>query len=120
VLIVGPGGGRQLASDAAATAAWLAAGGHLLALGLGAADAAALLPFKVEIKNGEHIAAYFEPAGTGSLLAGISPSDVHNRDPRVVPLVTSGVAVIGNGILAKAEHAAVVFCQLVPWHFEQR
>ena len=25
---------------------------------------------------------------------------------------------IGNGILAKAENTNVVFCQLVPWHFE--
>jgi hypothetical protein len=28
--------------------------------------------------------------------------------------------VIGNGVLAKAEHANVVFCQLVPWQFEQK
>src|SRR5262249_44206068 len=34
VLIVGPGGGRQLAGDAAALDSWLKAGGHVLAIGL--------------------------------------------------------------------------------------
>jgi hypothetical protein len=34
VLIVGPGGGKELAGDAAALGEWLRAGGHVLALGL--------------------------------------------------------------------------------------
>ena len=38
VLIVGPGGGQQLAAHAAAIAEWLKAGGHLLAIGLDQAD----------------------------------------------------------------------------------
>jgi hypothetical protein len=120
VLIVGPGGGRKLAGDAAAIAAWLNAGGHLLAIGLDGADAAAFLPFKVEMKKTEHIAAYFEPFGRNSLLAGIGPGDVHNRDPRELPLVSSGVSVIGNGVLAQAKKGRVVFCQLVPWQFAQK
>src|SRR5207245_3157962 len=81
VLIVGPGGGRKLAGDAAALGKWLEAGGNLLALGLDGADTA-FLPFKVEMKKEEHIAAYFEPPGASSLLAGVGPADVHNRDPR--------------------------------------
>jgi hypothetical protein len=116
VLIVGPGGGRQLAGDAAATARWLTAGGNLLAVGLDGAEAGTFLPFKVETKKDEHIAAYFEPPGRNSLLAGVGPADVHNRDPRQVPLVRDRAA-LGNGILAKAEKANVVFCQLVPWQF---
>ena len=52
-----------------------------------------------------------------SLLAGIGPADVHNRDTREFPLVNSGAAVLGDGILAHADHANIVFCQLVPWQF---
>ncbi|MCI0460114.1 MAG: hypothetical protein L0Z62_24445, partial [Gemmataceae bacterium] len=118
VLIVGPGGGQQLASDKAALGPWLKAGGHLLAIGLDEAEAKAFLPWKVEMKKQEHIAAYFEPPTRNSLLAGIGPAEVHNRDPREIPLVSGGVAVLGNGILAQAEDTPVVFCQLVPWQFE--
>jgi hypothetical protein len=118
VLIVGRGGGRKLAGDAAALGKWLEGGGHLLALGLDGADAGAFLPSRVEMWKGEHIAAYFEPPGMSSLLAGVGPADVHNRDPRDLPLVTGGASVIGDGVLARAENANVVFCQMVPWQFD--
>jgi hypothetical protein len=120
VLIVGPGGGRTLAGDAAAVAKWLRAGGRLLAVGLDGAEAGTFLPFQVVTKKGEHIAAYFEPPAKESLLAGVGPADVHNRDPRELPLLAGGATVLGNGILAKADGANVVFCQLVPWHFDPR
>jgi beta-galactosidase/beta-glucuronidase len=120
VLVVGPAGGGQLAGDPAAIAAWLKSGGHLLAVGLDGAEANTFLPFKVETKKQEHIAAYFESAGNNSLLAGIGPADVHNRDPRVLPLVSGGAAILGDGILAKAETANVVFCQLAPWQFDAK
>ena len=69
MLIVGPGGGKALAGDAAALRKWLADGGHLLGIGLDLADVASLaLP--VTLKQREHIAAYFEPPDAGSLLAG--------------------------------------------------
>jgi hypothetical protein len=90
-----------------------------LVLGLDGAEARAFLPFKIETKQGEHIASHFEPTGFGSLSAGISSADVHNRDPRELPLVASGASIIGDGVLAKAENANVVFCQLVPWQFDQ-
>jgi hypothetical protein len=117
VLVVGPGGGRQLAADATAIGRWLRAGGNLLAVGLNGQDAKVFLPFKIEMKKGEHIAAYFEPPGRNSPLAGVGPADVHNRDPRELFLVSEEALVIGNGILARAEKANVVFCQLVPWQF---
>jgi hypothetical protein len=120
VLIVGPGGGKDLAGDAAALGKWLEGGGHVLALGLDGAEAEWLLPSKVGTKKGEHIAAYFEPPGEKSLFVGIGPADVHNRDPRELPLVTAGATALGNGVLAKADGAAVVFCQLVPWQFDPK
>jgi hypothetical protein len=43
---------------------------------------------------------------------------VHNRDPRKLPLVSGGATVIGNGVLAQAEDANVVLCQLAPWRFD--
>ncbi len=78
------------------------------------------LPLKVRMKEAEHIAAYFEPSAFSSLLAGVGPADVHNRDPRKLPLVSAGVTIIGNGVLAKAENLNVVFCQLAPWQFDYK
>jgi len=118
VLVVGPGGGQKLASSAPAIADWLKAGGHLLAIGLDEQEANAMLPFKVRMRKAEHIAAFFEPPGAHSLLAGIGPADVHNRDPRELPLVSSGATPVGDGVLAKADGANVVFCQLAPWQFD--
>jgi hypothetical protein len=120
VLIVCPGGGQQLAADAAVLADWLQAGGHLLAIGLDETDAGVFLPFKVTMKRREHIAAYFEPPGVQSPLLGVGPPDVHNRDPRDLPLVMGGVRVIGNGVLAHTDRGNAVFCQLVPWQFEAK
>jgi hypothetical protein len=117
VLIVGPGGAQRLAGDAGDIAKWLKQGGNLLAIGVEGTDAQAFLPSKIEIKKGEHISAYFEAPAFDSPLVGIGPADVHNRDPRNVPLICGGASVIGDGILAKAENANLVFCQFVPWHF---
>ncbi len=117
VLIVGPGGGPQLAAHAAAIGAWLKAGGNLLAIGLDQADVKALLP-KIATKKAEHIAAYFEPFEATSPLAGMGPADVQDRDPKEMPLVVAGATIAGDGVLAKADGSNVVFCQLVPWQFD--
>jgi hypothetical protein len=114
VLVVGPGGGRQLAEHAASIQQWLEVGGHVLALGLDQEEANAFLPMKVGMNRAEHIAAYFEPFGANSLLAGISPADIHSPAPQELPLVTSNVQVVGDGILGLANRARVVFCQLPP------
>jgi hypothetical protein len=120
VLIVAPGGGKELAGDAAALGKWLQEGGHVLALGLDGTEPESFLPAKVGMKKAEHVATYFDPPGAQSLFVGIGPADVHNRDPRELPLVTTGATALGNGVLAKAEHANVVFCQLVPWQFDPK
>ena len=117
ILVLGSGAAKQLASHQAALKEWLKAGGHLLALGLDSADAADCLAVPAQMKKAEHIAAYFEPFTASSLLAGIGPADVHNRDPRELPLVTSGASICGNGVLAQSDDLHVVFCQLVPWQF---
>jgi len=115
VLIVGAGGGRKLGASAAAVADFLKAGGHLLALGLDEQEANAFLPFKVGTTRAEHIACYFEPPRADSLLAGVAPADVHNRDPRKLPLVCAGAGVLGNGVLAQAASANVAFFQFPPY-----
>jgi hypothetical protein len=120
VLIVAPGGGKGLTGDAAALGQWLKEGGHVLVLGLDETEAALFLPAKIGMKKGEHIAAFFEPSGEKSLLVGIGPADVHNRDPRELSLVATGATVFGNGVLAKVENANVVFCQIVPWQFDPK
>jgi hypothetical protein len=112
VLIVGPG-----APKLADLSGWLNNGGNLLAMGLNQSEADALISLKVTLKKAEHIASCFPSPGQSSMLAGIGPQDVHNRDPREFPLVTAGAQVIGDGILAVGEHQNVVFCQMVPWQF---
>ena len=118
VLVVGPGGGGELAQNKAAIADWLKAGGNLLALGLDRQNADALLPTPISFTKAEHISTFFEPNSLNSLLRGIGPADLHNRDPRDLPLITSGAMPIGNGVLATATNAHIVFCQLVPWQFD--
>lgn len=117
VLVVAPGG-KALGTDGDAIAAFLKAGGRLLALGLTQQDADAILPLKVSMTQAEHIDAWFDPPGLDSPAAGIGPADVHNRDPRRIPLVDAGAEALGNGVLAIASPANVVFCQLAPWQFE--
>jgi len=119
VLIVGPGS-KGLTAHRGAVGAFLKAGGHLLAIGLIQEDADALLPFKVSMNQAEHINAYFDAPGANSLLAGVGPADVHNRDPRIIPLVSGGANTVGDGVLAVASGANVVFCQVAPWQFEYR
>jgi hypothetical protein len=120
VMIVGPGGGNKLSGGAAAVGSWLKAGGNLLLIGLHEQEANEFLPSKVRMKKEEHISTYFEPPDKNSLLAGVGPADVHNRDPKELPLVKEGASVIGNGMLARLENANVVFCQIVPWQFEYK
>jgi beta-galactosidase len=86
---------------------------NVLGLGLNAEQ---LRTFNVTAREGEHIASHFESAPFGSVFAGVSSADVHNRDPRMIPLISSGAEVIGNGVLAR--NANVVFCQLAPWQFD--
>ncbi len=117
LLVAGPGAGPALAGRATVVADWLKAGGQLLAIGMDQSDAEALLPFKVSVQKSEHISTCFEPLAALSPLAGVSPAEVHNRDPRELPLVAAGVRVVGNGVLAHSEDGHVVFCQLVPWQF---
>lgn len=118
VLVVGPGGGRDLAGEKAALADWLKAGGHLLAIGLDQQDLDGVLPAKVASVKREHIATFFEANGAHPPFAGISAADLHNRDPRELSLITGGATALGDGVLAVTPGSNVVFCQLAPWTFD--
>jgi hypothetical protein len=118
VLVVGPGGGQQLAAHAAAVKDWVRSGGHVLALGLTGEEASTFLPTGVRTAKAEHIAAYFDAFGADSPLAGVCPADVHNRDPRELPLISGGATVVGDGVLGAMDGAHVVFCQLPPWQLD--
>jgi beta-galactosidase len=119
VLIVGPGGGKELGGDATAIAGWIKAGGKVLAIGLDESEVRAFLPVPVKMKKAEHIAASFEPPFFTSAFAGLGPADVHNRAPRLLNLIDGGAVLVGNGILAQSHDGNVTLCQLVPWHFDQ-
>jgi hypothetical protein len=118
VLVVAPGGGRALAASAPAVRAWVKAGGHVFALGLGREEAGSFLPFSIETQRREYICSVFDPPKRTSLLAGIGPADVMNRDPREVELVSGGAEVTGDGLLAVAREGNVVFCQMAPWDLD--
>ncbi|MGD0090355.1 MAG: hypothetical protein ABSE73_10595 [Planctomycetota bacterium] len=120
VLIVGPGVGQGLTGHAAAIGEFLKQGGHVLALGLAEQEANSFLPFKVAMKKDEHFAAYFPAQEGKSLFAGINPAGLHSREPRQLALLSADaeVEILGNGILAKAKNANVVFCQMIPWTYD--
>lgn len=120
VLIVGPGGAETLSSRREDVASFLQVGGRLLAIGVNQAQADALLPFRITLREAEHINAFFQPLPTDSLLVGVGPADVHNRAPRTMSLVSGGAKITGDGVLAVATNATVVFCQLAPWQFDYR
>jgi len=71
----------------------------------------------VTVKDGEHISTYFEPFGMSSPLRGISPADLHNRDPRVFPLITNENIAVGNGILGVTDEGRTVIVGMAPWQF---
>jgi beta-galactosidase len=119
ILVVGPGGGAELTERRHALAAWIKAGGNLLAIGLDEQEAGKFMPLDVHMRRAEHIATYFDSASLHSPLAGVGPADVHNRDPRQFPLLESGVTIAGDGVLGHAASANVVFCQLAPWQFDE-
>jgi beta-galactosidase len=124
VLVIGPGGGSTLAPHAAAVGKFIKGGGNVVAVGLDQRDADAALPFKVTLAKREHVGTTFDAPGLRSSLAGVGPADVHVREPREVPLLTSGAAVLGDGVLGTTATGAgdstgfAVFCQLVPWQFD--
>jgi hypothetical protein len=118
VLVAGPACGEVVGKDQTILTNFLKSGGNLLAIGLSQDDVNMLLPFKVTMRKAEYISSLFESAGQDSLLAGIGPADVHNRDPRELPLVSSGAEVLGDGILASVTTANIVFVQMAPWQFE--
>lgn len=119
LLVVSPGSPHNLGARRDSIADWIRSGGAVVALGLEQDEAHTLTSSSIVMTNAEHIAASFDPPASASPFAGIGPSDVHNRDPRELPLVTSGAQIIGDGVLAKTENANVVFCQMLPWEFDR-
>jgi beta-galactosidase len=115
ILIAGPGSSEALKLNAQVRK-WISAGGRVLAVGLSNEEAKVILPSGVTMKNEEHIASYFDTLSLASPFAGAGPSDVHNRAPRQLPLVSEGASVVGNGVLAEKDN--IVFCQLVPWQMD--
>jgi hypothetical protein len=117
VLVIGSGATKPLAGQAQALAGFAQSGGNILALGLDEDEANALLPVQVRMRKAEHLSAFFQSPGQNSPLAGVSPADVYSHDPRILPLVSSGAEILGDGVLAQATNAPIVFCQLAPQWF---
>jgi beta-galactosidase len=118
VLVVGSGGAETFSGRREVIETFLNQGGRLLGVGLKKEEADALLPFEVAMTETEHISTYFDPPATASFLAGVGPADLHNRDPRALSLIAGGAMIFGNGVLATATNAPVVFCQVAPWQFD--
>ncbi|GMV83657.1 MAG: hypothetical protein AMXMBFR7_48410 [Planctomycetota bacterium] len=113
LLVLGPDCGQQMAAHKDAVAAGMQAGAKVLAIGLEQKDIRASLPGAIETKASEYISSQFELQGLSSPFVGCGPAEVHNRDPREVPLVTDGAEVLGGGVLATAGQLTLI--QLTPW-----
>ncbi|MDB6035291.1 MAG: Beta-galactosidase, partial [Verrucomicrobiales bacterium] len=118
VLVAGPGAEAELAPERAAMGDWLAAGGRLLALGAEQPVGDTGLPANVAFRKAEHISSFFEAPGFQSPFRGIGPADLHNRDPREFPLLTSPALILGDGVLGTTADTNTVFCQFLPWQFD--
>jgi hypothetical protein len=114
VLVVGTGAEKTLRGNAQAIGDFIKGGGRVLALGLDGQEARSLLP-TVQMKDNEHISTFFKPFGEETLLAGIGPADVYDAGAEHPPLVTAGAQAFGDGILANAPGANLVFFQLPPY-----
>ncbi len=116
-LILGPGGAGSVAS----AGDWVAAGGRVLAFGLGADDLGALPWLPASVKIGEHLSTGLPAFGRDSRFAGVAPAEVHLREPRDIPRITGladGSTILGDGIFG--ERGGVTLCQVVPWQFDGR
>jgi hypothetical protein len=105
VLVIGPGADLSEMPSLAGTAE------RVVAVGLDQPQFAKL-GLKTATAQNEYIASTFEPAHEKSPLAGIAPADLHNRDPRPVPL-------IDGAVLTQVAGTNVVLFQLAPWQFEK-
>jgi hypothetical protein len=117
LLVLAPGERPSPSKPDSGFADWLRQGGHVLAIGLGQEEIASWLPQSTQAKRAEHIACFFPAFGTDSPFRGIGPADLHNRDPRIIPLIAGGAQAFGDGVLAQTVQANVVFCQMEPWAF---
>jgi hypothetical protein len=118
LLVVGPKGADELSAHKDKIAGFTKSGGALLLIGQTESDAKQFLPFQITTREQEHISSFFAPANLNSLFAGVSCADVHNRDPRKLPLILGGGQIVGDGILAQAKEAPIIFCQMAPWQFD--
>jgi hypothetical protein len=110
LLLVGPG------ADLVAVRSRVEQGANVLALGLGAADVAKLVPGA----SAEAVPGYSQLGNpSGKPFAGISNSDLHWRTKLDYTAVRPGgpVADIGSDALrvAKVGQGTVVLCQVAPW-----
>ncbi|MCL2711241.1 MAG: hypothetical protein FWE95_10210, partial [Planctomycetaceae bacterium] len=113
LLVIGPNFEQSNAGDMSEVRRrW----GAVLAVGLNEDDLKQAFP-DITFKEAEHISTYFEPFGMSSPLRGISPADVHNRDPRVFPLITDENIAVGNGILGVTDEGRTVIFGMAPWQF---
>lgn len=122
ILVAGTESGPSLKEQKHALVAWFKSGGRMLALGLAEADLENGALFETRFKKGEHIAAFFDAPPANSPFAGIGPSDVHNRVPYEIPLMTGNSADTGgqplaDGVVGLGADRHSVFCQMVPWQF---
>jgi hypothetical protein len=120
VLVLGPGAAGRLSVHDERLARWLKDGGQVLALALSQDEVQAVLGPPVQMEVQEHISCYYAPAGPGTAITGVGCGEFMIRDPRKVPLVVAGAQALGDGVLALARGANVVFCQLAPWQFDHQ
>ncbi|MBM3213458.1 hypothetical protein FJZ36_00855 [Candidatus Poribacteria bacterium] len=118
LLVVAEGASSAFAKNRDGLSDWLAHGGRALAIDLNADEASRVLPTAVTTSSEEYFGVPLSPTGVHSPFAGVASSDVHTRDPRTIPLISSGADLLAGGVLASSIDGRIAFCQLAPWLFD--
>ncbi len=121
VLVVGPGGGQQLAKDAAVDCRMVEGGRTRVGPGTGPTGGKCLSAVSSQDATRRAHRVLFRTAERRIVVGGQSArpmSTIRRRDE--LPLLHAGATVVGDGMLGVSDDSQVVFCQLPPDRVQTR
>ncbi len=109
IFLMEQGAPIPVVSDPDSLKGWRAIGGLSVTVGVAPSQLSAVGSPR---KSMDYINSVLDPPTKTSLLAGIGPADVYNRDPRPIPATSNG------GVLEASSDGSHVSLNLAPWTFD--